>query len=67
MTDGIVGAGGLGVFTSAIVVAMGGDQRCEKEGYCRQGMHWDVVGDEAREVQVRQTPITALSRYANAF
>lgn len=39
VTDGVVGVGSIRVLASAVVVTMAGDQDCEKEGYCRQGLH----------------------------
>lgn len=38
MTDGVVCASELRV-ASVIMVAMRGDQDCEKEEYCREGSH----------------------------
>lgn len=41
VTDGIVSASELRVLSGMVVVAaVCGDQDCEKEGYCRERLHW---------------------------
>lgn len=48
VTDGILGAGELRVLAGIVVVTVRGDQDCEKEGYCREGLHGVTVGKVAK-------------------
>lgn len=48
VTDGIVSTSELRVLAS-VVVTVSGDQDCEKEGYCREGLHGVAVWEAVRQ------------------